>query len=159
MKGCYFLMASVLALAGCGTMYEPDRPPEKVLLPDGFVGWTRLDYGVPGAAPLPRDGDYVIVRYPADGHAVTSSLLTGTTGLSEVHYYSADATIRAPAGFSATGGFTRGRGEPDERITWFRFYGTKADATAAEAARDRDADVPTMGSVVASRRQITKHSE
>src|SRR5687768_18524256 len=68
------LVALVAALPGCSGswLYTPDRPPEKILLPDGFVGWTRLDYGVEGAPPLARDGEYVVIRYPEQGHVSTS---------------------------------------------------------------------------------------
>jgi uncharacterized protein DUF6843 len=146
------IVASLLAFA-CGPIYKPDRPPEKALLPDGFVGWTRLDYGVQGAPALPRDGEYVVVRYPADGHLVTSSVLSGTYGLRDVYYYSGDRVVAAPSGFRATGGFTRWHEkDPEARMSWFAYFGTDADASeASKAARDADSD-PPPGNVRPSRR-------
>ena len=154
------ILAAVALLVGsCGPLYKPDRPPEKLLLPDGFVGWTRLDYGVDGASPLLRDGEYVVVRYPASGHLVTSSVLTGTYGLSTVYYYSGDLVVPAQPGFRATGGFTRwNEKDPQDKITWFAYFGTDADAAAEASAADaRDAvSDPAMGQVIASRRLATQ---
>lgn len=42
---------------------SPDSPKQIVFaLPVGFKGWACTDFGVPGAPPLPREGDALIVR-------------------------------------------------------------------------------------------------
>jgi hypothetical protein len=43
------------------------------LIPEGYVGWLRLDYSVPGAPALPGEGGRLIVRLPRSGHLQTSS--------------------------------------------------------------------------------------
>src|SRR6266849_125917 len=49
-----FLGAQTLAL---------DGPSQIIfLLPVGFKGWACTDFKVPGAPPLPREGDALIVR-------------------------------------------------------------------------------------------------
>src|ERR1700751_859460 len=50
-----------------------DRPIQIVfLLPVGFKGWVCTDFEVPGAPPLPREGDALIIRARA-GETVKTS--------------------------------------------------------------------------------------
>lgn len=42
------------------------------LLPDGFKGWICVDFGVAGAAPLPREGDALVIR-PRPGEVLSTS--------------------------------------------------------------------------------------
>lgn len=51
------------------------RPPSRFLIPSGYVGWVKVEYGVPNAQPLPREGKYLIVRVNKDATAQTSSTL------------------------------------------------------------------------------------
>ena len=51
------------------------RPSARYLIPAGYVGWVRVEYGADGAAPLGREGKYLLVRVGADGTARTSSEL------------------------------------------------------------------------------------
>jgi hypothetical protein len=51
------------------------RPASRFLIPSGYVGWVRIEYGVPDAQPLPREGKYLIVRLSKDASAQTSSSL------------------------------------------------------------------------------------
>jgi hypothetical protein len=140
------LAVAALLFESCSPLYKLDRPPEKILLPDGFVGWTRLDYGVDGAPPLPRDGQFVVVKYPPSGLLVTSSVPTGSYGLKKVYYYAGTAVVPAPSGFRATGGFTTwNERDPETRYSWFAFYGTDADAAEPEPERDSGADPPLGG--------------
>src|SRR5882672_6247499 len=39
-----------------------DRPIIVFLLPVGYKGWVCTDFEVPGAPPLPREGDALIIR-------------------------------------------------------------------------------------------------
>ena len=49
------------------------RPPSRFLIPSDYVGWVRVEYGVPHTPPLPREGKYLIVRLNKDATAQTSS--------------------------------------------------------------------------------------
>ena len=74
------LLALVAAclVAGCDA-----RTPTHYIIPDGYVGWVRVDYGVneshaPGfgvkkALSLPMRNGAIIVELPASGHLVTST--------------------------------------------------------------------------------------
>jgi hypothetical protein len=42
------------------------------LLPDGFKGWICVDFSIAGAAPLPREGDVLVVR-PRQGEVLSTS--------------------------------------------------------------------------------------
>jgi len=146
------ILLPIVLLSACSSMYQPDRPPEKVLLPDGFVGWARIDYGVEGEPPLPRDGEYVIVKYPVSGHLRTSSRLVGKWGLQELYYYSGDRVVPAPKAFQINGGFSSFA--PGQRgHSWFAFFGTEADARTPEPEESNDED-PELGAVVPNRRLL-----
>ena len=43
------------------------------LIPEGYVGWIRVDFEVPGAPPLPVEGDFYILRFSDTGRIQTSS--------------------------------------------------------------------------------------
>jgi hypothetical protein len=62
------------------------RSPSRFLIPDGFHGWIRITYGVPGAPPLGREGKYRVVKLRPDGTAETSSDLPGGWGHDEFFY-------------------------------------------------------------------------
>lgn len=68
--------------AGSQSNQTPAFRPEKFifLLPDGFKGWLCVDFGVPGAPPLPREGDARVIR-PRQGEVLATSDKTDTPGL------------------------------------------------------------------------------
>src|SRR5258708_2924713 len=59
-----------LAVIGGGCFVRAQSQPASVddpiqlvfLLPVGFKGWVCTDFGVPGAPPLPREGNALIIR-------------------------------------------------------------------------------------------------
>ena len=78
------LVAILLALAALhGWAQSATRAAVHYVIPDGYVGWLRVDYGVnaahaPGygvkeSLPLPTQRGTIVVAFPASGHAVTSS--------------------------------------------------------------------------------------
>jgi hypothetical protein len=64
------------------------RPPSRYLIPTGYVGWVRIEYGAAGAPPLAREGKYSIVRLAHDGTARTSSELLEGWGRDQFFYES-----------------------------------------------------------------------
>ena len=56
-------------LAGC----DRGSRVELWIIPKGYTGWLRLDYGVAGAPPLPIEGGRYVVRMPRSGRLQTSS--------------------------------------------------------------------------------------
>jgi len=51
------------------------RPPSRFLIPSGYVGWVTVEYDVPNAQPLLRQGKYLVVRLEKNATARTSSTL------------------------------------------------------------------------------------
>jgi hypothetical protein len=43
------------------------------LIPEGYVGWIRVDFEVPGAAPLPIENGFYILKFSDTGRFQTSS--------------------------------------------------------------------------------------
>lgn len=49
------------------------RHPTQFLIPKGYVGWVDVSFAVRGAAPLPVEGGYYVVRVQPNGKAQTST--------------------------------------------------------------------------------------
>lgn len=50
------------------------RRPSRFLIPDGYVGWVKVEFEVSGAPPLPLEGGEYQFRVPASGVLRTSSM-------------------------------------------------------------------------------------
>jgi hypothetical protein len=55
------LIATAVVCAGCDLVF-PQQPQVIYLIPEGFSGWTCLDFEVKSAQPLPREGGTPVVR-------------------------------------------------------------------------------------------------
>lgn len=62
------------------------RPPSRFLIPSGYKGWVRIEYRVANAPQLPREGDYLLVRFTDDGTLKTSSDLPEGWGHDQFFY-------------------------------------------------------------------------
>lgn len=83
---CFLLLC--LLLSSCGNSRRPDR----YLIPDGYVGWVRIQYSVAGASPLPTEQGYDLYRIPPNGFLQTSSAMEN--GLAKDEYYYLSGTTR-----------------------------------------------------------------
>jgi hypothetical protein len=63
-----FSMILLLAIVRC---VWPTRT-HKLLVPKGYVGWIRVEFGVPGAPLLPREDGLYVMRIPPSGRLRTS---------------------------------------------------------------------------------------
>lgn len=63
------------------------RPPSRYLIPSGYVGWAKIEYGVTSAQPLPREGKYLVVRLDKNASAQTSSGLPEGWAHDQFFYY------------------------------------------------------------------------
>ena len=52
--------------------------PTRYLLPEGYIGWVRVEYGIDRALPLPIEAAHCVVRIPECGVLATSSELDYT---------------------------------------------------------------------------------
>jgi Family of unknown function (DUF6843) len=58
-----------LGLSTRSTIHRSSR----FLIPEGYSGWIRIEFEVPGAPPLPMEGTQYILKIPSDGTLRTSS--------------------------------------------------------------------------------------
>jgi hypothetical protein len=64
------------------------RRPERLLIPQGYTGWVRVDYEVKGAPPLPQENNHTLTTIPANGYLKTSSPEeTGASSNDEYFFY------------------------------------------------------------------------
>ncbi len=67
-------VAIVLLAVWIGTsLPQASRPPSRYLIPDGYVGWVRVEYDVAGAPPLLLQDGRFILKFPAKPVLETSS--------------------------------------------------------------------------------------
>lgn len=89
--GTAVLLLCLLALTGCEaiwTLLRDDRRPDRYLIPEGFVGWVRIDYEVDDAAKLDTEDGFNVYRIPPSGHLQTSSGLEEGWATDEYYYLS-----------------------------------------------------------------------
>lgn len=84
-----YLLFTLILLATAACEHE-HRQPAKIYLPDGYVGWVRIEYGVQSAPKLPRDflGPWEYHRFPPSGLLQTSSELYDGAASANYFYYS-----------------------------------------------------------------------
>jgi hypothetical protein len=70
------------------------RHPTKFLIPQGYVGWVKIEHGE-SAPPLEMSNGVYIYRIPASGILQTSSSLEDGWAKDEYFYYSEDGSLRA----------------------------------------------------------------
>jgi hypothetical protein len=68
------------------------RHPTHFLIPQGYVGWVKIDHGQSGP-PLEMSNGAYICRIPASGVLQTSSSLEDGWAKDEYFYYSADGSL------------------------------------------------------------------
>lgn len=56
-----------------GNQYEKREHLYRYLVPDGYVGWVRVDFNVRDASPLPVEDSFHILKIPKTGRLRTST--------------------------------------------------------------------------------------
>ncbi len=85
------------------SMRQASRPPSRYLIPDGYVGWVRVEYDVSGAPPLPVEDGRFLLKFPAKPFLQTSSPERFGWAKDEFFYYR-DSTQRPLAQTGRGGG-------------------------------------------------------
>lgn len=83
------LMLTLLAMGSC-SQNEPRRQPVRYLIPDGYVGWIKINFREQNAAALPIEDGYSVARIPESGELKTSSDIEYGWAKDEYYYYSND---------------------------------------------------------------------
>jgi len=100
------------------------------LVPEGYIGYVQVNFNVERAAPLLREGEYLLIIIPPSGIVNTSSTMIETTKFPyqrDVYFYYSFSGYRRPMTYpSCGGGHTRSRiGERE--VSWIFFIGTCYD--------------------------------
>lgn len=100
------------------------RPPSRFLIPSGYVGWVRVEYRVPSAPALPREGKYLLVVLDKDGTRQTSSDLPTGWAHDQFFYYSANQRQSLSNAGWCKGGMIWGEviGKDERSVTIQKFF-------------------------------------
>ncbi|HEY9405328.1 MAG TPA: hypothetical protein VIQ24_21940 [Pyrinomonadaceae bacterium] len=85
-----FAACDLVIVAGCQDHMDDYRRPAIYYIPEGYVGWVRVNYNIIGTPELPRDGVSQIFKIPLSGLLQTSSELKQGAASAEYFYYSGD---------------------------------------------------------------------
>lgn len=69
------------------TACQEKRQPNRYLIPQGYSGWVKTVYNVKDASPLPRDGEYLIHKFPDSGVITTATFCQSGWALDEFYFY------------------------------------------------------------------------
>lgn len=100
----------------------------RFLIPEGYVGWIRVDFNIKDAPPLPAEGDHLVFKIPVSGYLRTpAKYMCGWP--QDYYYYSGDSRRQLdPKQMIRWNGFASGA-EPDfnKEIADYIFIGTEAE--------------------------------
>ena len=134
----YFrMLIATFAIVACANVFGADlgssRPAVKYVIPDGYVGWLRIDYGVSESRamqygvtrilPLPVEDGAVVAQFPPSGYLVTSTRMDDGWAKDE-YFYSANG-VRKPLSQAHDTGMVWNKAN-GANYTFF-FIGTSAD--------------------------------
>jgi len=73
---------------------EEHRRPANIYIPDGYIGWIRIEYEIPNTPKLKRDffGPWEYQKFPPSGLLQTSSELNDGAASANYFYYSGNET-------------------------------------------------------------------
>lgn len=86
------LCTSVSAVA----CQEKERRPSRYLIPEGYVGWVRINYKVKDAPRIPIEDGHYLFKFPESGSIDTSSDNEEGWAKDEYYYYSDDRRRQLP---------------------------------------------------------------
>ena len=140
------LTCAVFASAGCGSLVRPSR----YLLPEGYVGWVRIDFKVADAPPTPVEDGYPLYQIPWSGILQTSSGFEYGEGLPDEYYYYSGSSRRQLKEELKDGEWTgemiqRSFTSGVEKPVMYFFVGTKEDFS--KDARYEGREDPLVGPV------------
>lgn len=84
---------TVLVALGYWQEKKTERHPSHYMLPNGYVGWVVIHYGVPGAPPVPMREGVLEFDLPQSGVLKTSSVEESGSARDEYSYREADGSL------------------------------------------------------------------
>jgi len=98
----FLLLGGVVISAGC---QEKERRPSRYLIPEGYVGWVRINFNVKDATPVPFEDGHYLFKFPASGLLETSSDIEyGVSSGDDYFYYSSEGKRQKLQGTGWGGG-------------------------------------------------------
>lgn len=79
--------AALFAFGNASSCRERPRRANVYLIPDGYIGWIRIDRHVPTAPPLPIEDNRYLIVIPANGMLSTSAPIEEGWAKDEYYYY------------------------------------------------------------------------
>src|ERR1051326_5600037 len=132
------LLGVMVTVSWCDTIACKLSPQEEWIIPEGYVGWLRLDYSVTGTPALPVERGFYVVRMPRSGRLQTSS--SGSRTIERNQYYIEGANGRdritfswpPVQGYAVQHAFRESVGDTKAYQPQFEcvFVGTRSDFTA-----------------------------
>ena len=106
------------------------RTPSRYLIPQGYVGWVRIDFSARGAPQLSKETGFWEFRFPDSGKIQTSSAIEYGVAKDEYYYYSGDTRTLLKTGGDGGGmiwgGFNGKKEGNSPEIYQYFFVGTAA---------------------------------
>ena len=91
------------------------RHSSRFLIPEGYIGWVRVEFQVPSALPLPVEGGEHLFKFPPSGLLRTSSSEQYGWAKDHYFYYSEKGTR-----------ILRDTGPSSERLIWGKINGEES---------------------------------
>jgi hypothetical protein len=79
----------LLILTAC----QEKRHPNRFLIPQGYSGWIKTIYNAKDASLLPRDGEYLIHKFPDSGVISTATFCETGWALDEFYFYTKNNSL------------------------------------------------------------------
>lgn len=97
--GLFVIIIAIFGVLTAGFAQNRDLTlPYRFLIPEGYVGWVRVDFDVATAPPLPIEEGYYIFKFPESGRLQTSSSDIVESRRNQFFYYSDRGTHLLKAG-------------------------------------------------------------
>ena len=142
------LAYNVVACASDGKTQEAESrclPMYRFLIPEGYVGWIRVDFNVKAAQPLPAEGDHVVLIIPESGYLRTPARYL--CGWPQDYYYAGNSRAQLDVReMIRWNGFASGDEPTSEKeIAEYIFIGTEAEFDRYGKANRDPQGVPRYG--------------
>ena len=91
------VFATFIGMLGTAACQDKQRRPNRYLIPEGYVGWVRINYRIKEAPVIPIEDGLYLFKFPESGLINTSS--EGEEGFAsdEYYYYSTDRRQPIPS--------------------------------------------------------------
>lgn len=152
-------LIGITVLSGC---QANTRQASRYLIPDGYVGWVRIDYKAENASVLPTENGFYLVTLPPDGHLRTSSPIEYGSATDEYFYYSGPnrRLLKATGwgeGRMIWGQFNGSLQGSDEPPYQYFFVGSEEQFKGLGLTRKKDDSKPSVGPISALSKTDTDH--